>query len=280
MTVFPAKRANFNISESTLKKLCATTTHPIMPWECYDWRMMHTMGLTNRAMRGAVVTGASSGIGKAITLRLLSLGYRVIGISRSVKSESFESENFYALQADLSNESSTLLTCQALQKESISLLINCAGFGKFEPHEELSTKIISDMTFLNLTAPMLLTNALLRDLKQNSGYLININSIEAIRASKFAAVYSATKAGLRAFSDALFEETRKSNLSISNINPDMTQSAFYDTLRFEPSQKEEEKLLASDIADAVEHILRMRKGAVVSDYTLRSLNFGISKKRV
>ena len=224
-----------------------------MPWECYDWRMMHTMGLTNRAMRGAVVTGASSGIGKAITLRLLSLGYRVIGISRSVKSESFESENFYALQADLSNESPTLLTCQALQKESISLLINCAGFGKFEPHEELSTKIISDMTFLNLTAPMLLTNALLRDLKQNSGYLININSIEAIRASKFAAVYSATKAGLRAFSDALFEETRKSNLSISNINPDMTQSAFYDTLRFEPSQKEEEKLLASDIADAVEH---------------------------
>ena len=231
-------------------------------------------------MKTAVVTGASSGIGKAISLRLLSLGYRVIGISRSVKKEDFLSENFTPLQADLSDEVSTLLACGTLKNESIHMLINCAGFGRFEPHEELSTRIITDMTFLNLIAPMLLTNALLRDLKQNNGYLININSIEAIRTSKFAGVYSATKAGLKAFSDSLFEETRKSGLSITNINPDMTQSNFYDTLRFEPSQREEEKLLVSDIADAVEHILRMRKGAVVTDYTLRSLNFGISKKKL
>jgi NADP-dependent 3-hydroxy acid dehydrogenase YdfG len=125
---------------------------------------------------------------------------------------------------------------------------------------------------------MLLTNAVLRSLKENNGYLININSIEAIRASKFAAVYSATKAGLKAFSDALFEETRKSSLSITNINPDMTESNFYDALRFETSKKEDEKLLSEDIADAVAHILSMRKGAVVSDYTIRSLKFGISKK--
>ncbi len=228
----------------------------------------------------AVVTGASSGMGREISLRLLSLGFRVIGISRSVNKESFESENFTALQADLSDEVSTLLACGALKNESVYMLINCAGFGKFEPHEELSTRVISDMTFLNLTAPMLLTNALLRDLKQNCGYLININSIEAIRASKFAGVYSATKAGLKAFSDSLFEETRKSGLSISNINPDMTESSFYNELRFETSIKEEEKLLVSDIADAVEHIISMRKGAVVNDYTIRSLNFGISKKRL
>lgn len=231
-------------------------------------------------MKTAVVTGASSGMGKAISLRLLSLGYGVIGISRSVKKEDFFSENFTPLQADLSDEVSTLLACGTLQNTTVHMLVNCAGFGRFEPHEELSTRVISDMTFLNLTAPMLLTNALLRDLKQNNGYLININSIEALRASKFAGVYSATKAGLKAFSDSLFEETRKSGLSITNINPDMTQSNFYDTLRFEPSDREEEKLLVSDIADVVEHILRMRKGAVVTDYTLRSLNFGISKKKL
>jgi NADP-dependent 3-hydroxy acid dehydrogenase YdfG len=58
----------------------------------------------------------------------------------------------------------------------------------------------------------------------------------------------------------------------------MTESSFYDDLRFDVSEDENEKLLASDIADAVEHILTMRKGAVVSEYTLRSLNFGIKKK--
>jgi len=58
----------------------------------------------------------------------------------------------------------------------------------------------------------------------------------------------------------------------------MTESGFYDELRFDVSTKENEKLLAEDIADAVAHILTMRKGAVVSEYTLRSLQFGIVKK--
>ena len=230
-------------------------------------------------MKTAVVTGASSGIGKAICERLLALKYEVIGISRSISHEHFNSSAFRAIQADLSNERETLKICESLKKENPFILINAAGFGRFEPHEELSPTTITDMTFLNLTAPMLLTNATLKDLKKNSGYLININSIEAIRASKFAGVYSATKAGLKAFSDSLFEETRKSGLSITNINPDMTESGFYDDLRFETSSKEDEKLLATDIADAVEHILSMRKGAVISDYTIRSLKFGISKKK-
>ncbi|HIC12595.1 MAG TPA: SDR family oxidoreductase [Sulfurimonas sp.] len=230
-------------------------------------------------MRLAVVTGASSGIGKAISLRLLALGYRVIGVSRTSCEEMIKQSNFTSVNTDLSNEKETLKLCEILQKESLTILINAAGFGCFEPHEELSAQTITDMTFLNLTAPMLLTNTLLRSLKENDGYLININSIEAIRASKFAGVYSATKAGLKAFSDALFEETRKSGLSITNINPDMTESGFYEKLRLETSKKENEKLLCEDIADAVGHILSMRKGAVVSDYTIRSLNFWISKKK-
>ncbi|WP_321777284.1 SDR family NAD(P)-dependent oxidoreductase [Sulfurimonas sp.] len=229
-------------------------------------------------MQTAVVTGASSGIGKEISLRLLKLGYRVVGVSRSITNKDFNSKNFSCFQADLSDEKATGRICEVLKNEDASILINSAGFGRFEPHEELSTKVIKEMTFLNLTAPMLLTNALLRSLRKNDGYLININSIEAIKTSKFAGVYSATKAGLKAFGDSLFEESRKSGLSVTNINPDMTQSNFYDELRFTTSDKEDEKLLASDIADAIEHILSMRKGAVVSEYTIRSLRFGICKK--
>lgn len=231
-------------------------------------------------MKTAVVTGASSGIGKAISVRLLELGFVVIGVSRSIEKKDFNHPHFRALQADLCDEESTLKLCEILKRTSVHMLVNCAGFGRFEPHEELDSQTITQMTFLNLTSAMLLTNALLRSLKSNDGYLININSIEALRASKFAAVYSATKAGLKAFGDSLFEETRKSGLSITNINPDMTESSFYDGLRFETSAKENEKLLSSDIADAVEHILKMRKGAVVSEYTIRSLNFGISKKKL
>ena len=229
-------------------------------------------------MKNAIVTGASSGIGQALTKRLLALGFNVTGVSRNIDEALFDQTSFKAMQCDLSDEKQTLKLVEALKKEDVFILINCAGFGKFAPHEELSSKTITQMTFLNLTAPMLLTNATLRSLKKNGGYLINVNSIEALRSSKFAGVYSATKAGLKAFSDSLFEETRKSDLSITNINPDMTQSGFYDELHFDVTEKESEKLLATDIADALEHILTMRKGAVVTDYTIRSLNFGIKKK--
>ena len=231
-------------------------------------------------MKTAVITGASSGIGKELTKRLLSLGYKVIGISRTVEDSEFNTTSFSAIKADLSNEKETLKVCQMLKKVDISVLINSAGFGMFEPHEELSARSIVDMSFLNLTSPMLLTNATLRELKENSGYLININSIEALKSSKFAGVYSATKSGLKAFGDSLFEETRKSGLSVTNINPDMTQTNFYEELRFTTSLKDDEKLFCEDIADAVEHILTMRKGAVVSEYTIRSLKFGIVKKRL
>ena len=225
----------------------------------------------------ALVTGASSGIGRALSERLLTLGYKVLGVSRTIESMLFSSDNFSALQVDFSKEQETLAFCEKIKKENIHILINAVGFGRFEPHEELSAKTITEMSYLNLTVPMLLTNATLRSLKKSEGYLVNINSIEALRASKFAGVYSATKAGLKAFGDSLFEETRRSRLSIANINPDMTETAFYDALRFGTSAKEDEKLFAEDIADALEHILTMRKGAVVSEYTIRSLKFGITK---
>ena len=230
-------------------------------------------------MKKVLVTGASSGIGKANSEKILEMGFELIGVSRYISKDTFEKE-FLHFNVDLSDEKQTIEFCKQIKKESIYALINCAGFGKFEPHEELSYKTISKMTFLNLTAPMLLTNALLRDLKKNDGYLININSIEALKSSKFAGTYSATKAGLKSFTDSLFEETRKSNLSITNINPDMTESSFYDELRFDVSKKDNEKLLTSDIANAVEHIFSMRKGAVISEYTIRSLSFGITKKRL
>ena len=63
-------------------------------------------------MKKVVVTGASSGIGKAMTDRLLNLNYEVIGVSRSITKEHFNNENFTPIQADLSNEEETLSTCK------------------------------------------------------------------------------------------------------------------------------------------------------------------------
>ncbi|MBA1438114.1 MAG: SDR family NAD(P)-dependent oxidoreductase [Epsilonproteobacteria bacterium] len=229
-------------------------------------------------MKNAIVTGASSGIGEAVAKTLLEIGYHVIGISRRTNETLEKYEHFETLQCDLSDEDQTIRIAKELQQREIFIHINCAGFGAFAPHEALHVTTIAQMSFVNLTAPMILTNATLKSLKQNGGYLINITSIEALRSSRFSAVYSATKAGLKAFGDVLFEETRKSDLSVTNINPDMTQTDFFEDLSFDVDDNENTKLFVSDIVEAIKHILSMRKGAVVSNYTIRGLNFGIKKK--
>jgi hypothetical protein len=228
----------------------------------------------------AVVTGASSGIGKAISIRLLELGYDVMGISREIDTDPIQHPNFSTLPCDLSDEFELNSIIPVLQTDpSVSILCNVAGFGVFEPHEEIDTDTISKMVALNLTAPMILSNALLRVLKFNQGVIFNITSIEALRSSKFSAIYTATKTGLRAFSQSLFEEVRKSGVNVVSINPDMTDTAFFDSLRFNPSEEFDKRLEAEDIADVVQNVLEMRNGACITDITIRPQRFAVVKKR-
>ncbi|MEA3372133.1 MAG: SDR family NAD(P)-dependent oxidoreductase [Campylobacterota bacterium] len=227
----------------------------------------------------AIVTGASSGIGRAIAERLLKLDYHVIGIGRTITENTIGHPEFTPIVCDLSQTNDVIALWPQLQADNaISLLVNAAGFGRFEPHEELTPETIEQMVAVNLTAPMTLTNQLLRTLKANQGTIINITSIEALRSSKFSALYSATKSGLRAFGQALFEEVRKSGVNVVTINPDMTDTGFFNELRFGVHESEDAKLLAEDIADAVEQILNSRSGMAITEMTIRSQRFGISKK--
>jgi short-subunit dehydrogenase len=231
-------------------------------------------------MATAVVTGASRGIGEAISQRLLELDYNVIGISRTIDKNPIHHPNFKALTCDLSDEKMTASILTLLSADpSITILCNVAGFGVFEPHEEISPNTLSKMVTLNLTAPMMLSNGLLRALKFNEGIIFNITSIEALRHSKFSAIYTATKAGLRAFSLSLFEEVRKSGVNVVSINPDMTATSFFDELRFETSREFDKRLEAEDIADAVQNILQMRNGVAITDITIRPQKFCLEKKK-
>lgn len=228
-------------------------------------------------MATAVVTGSSKGIGKDVVLRLLKLGYNVIGISKS--KSGIEHQNFDEVFCDLTDKKQTSTAISYINKhDEITLLFNIAGFGVFKPHEEIKPETIYSMVALNLSAPMILTQALLRRLKQNQGKIFNITSIEALRSSKFSALYSATKSGLKAFGSALFEEVRKSGVGVINIQPDITESSFFDNLSFCPTDMYDTKLYTKDIVDMVENILNLRKGVVVTDITIRAQKFAITKK--
>lgn len=232
-------------------------------------------------MKIAVVTGASSGIGEAIAYKLIEMGYFVYGIARDfTKTPINESNMFEYFLCDLSEEESLKVLLEKLRSlKYVHLLVNCAGFGVFRPHEELSYETIENMVAVNLTAPLHISNVLLKSLKHSGGTIINITSIEALRSSKFSALYSATKSGLRAFGNALFEEVRKDGVKVITINPDMTQTRFYDELHFDVHEDDQKKLKTEDFTDVIEDILTYRNGLAVSEITLRPQKFGISKKK-
>lgn len=226
----------------------------------------------------ALVTGSSSGIGEAICHKLLSLGYCVYGIARREQTQ-IKDAKFNPIACDITDTVLLEKTTQELLKNSdIDLLIHCAGLGKFEPHEELSPIKLKEIIDTNLTAPVILSSLLLRSLKKTKGTIINITSIEALKASKFSAAYSASKAGLHHFGLCLFEEVRKSGVNVVSIHPDLTQSPFFDELHFKPADDVQMHLKPTDIAQAVEDILNMREGVSITEITIRPKYFGISKK--
>jgi short-subunit dehydrogenase len=211
-------------------------------------------------VKNAIVTGYSSGIGKAICEELESNGYTIIKLTSRL-------EDLSSLEQEIKN---------LLQTIEIDLLVNCAGVGVFQPHEEISVSKIKELIDINLTAPIVLTNLLLRSLKKTQGRIINIASIEATKHSKFSALYTATKSGLRDFGLSLFEELRKSGVGVTTINPDLTTTNFFDDLQFEPSKQEDTFLLPETIAKTVIDILNTQ--GVITDITIRPQKFAIQKK--
>ena len=218
-------------------------------------------------IKTALVTGSSSGIGKAIYENLKENGFKVYGLSRK------DSEITCDLQDSVTLERKVK---ELLKKSDIDLLINCAGVGVFEPLEEISAKKIEELIAVNLKAPILLCNLCLRSLKRRKGHIINISSIEATKHSKFSALYTATKSGLRDFSLSLFEEVRKSGVRVTSINPDITKTAFFDNLKFEPSDEKESYIDPKEIAEEVLKIIQ--SPFVTTDITIRAQKFAIKKR--
>jgi short-subunit dehydrogenase len=227
----------------------------------------------------AVVTGASSGIGEAIARRLLAADWRVAGISR--RPGTIQHEGYKHIEADLSSPAALSLAAETILREEgpLEVLINNAGVGYFAPHEELSMAQIEEMVRVNLLAPLLLSKILLRAIKSSQGWIINISSFSAHERSSFGAVYAATKAGLKHFSDSLFDEVRKSGTKIVTICPDITRTPFYDDLSFAPEDDPAAAIRPESIAETVIHILSQEDGAIVSEIVMRPQRLLLKKRK-
>ncbi|MDD6789619.1 MAG: SDR family NAD(P)-dependent oxidoreductase [Lachnospira sp.] len=227
------------------------------------------------AAKRALVTGATSGIGQAVAKRLRGLGFEVTGVGRTSR-EKIPGIRLVAL--DLTDEKALRVFLRSYRAEGkVDVLVNCAGAAWYGMAEELEEEKTRAMVRTNLEAPMIITGALLRDLKSTGGTVIFISSVTADGPSPHACVYGATKAGLTAYANSLFAENRKYGLKVSVIEPDLTDTNLYRNAPFRPEEGDEYVLRPEDTADAVEFLLTRHAGEVLTHLTLRPQKNRIKK---
>ena len=191
--------------------------------------------------RVALVTGASSGIGKATAERLATAGYKVYGTSR--RGAQTGQRLFEMVPLDVTSDESveTAVTEVIRLERRIDLLVNNAGFGVAPAGAEESSieqaRSIFDTNFLGIVR---MTRAVVPHMRrQRSGRIVNIGSVLGFLPMPYGALYAATKHAIEGYSESLDHELRTWGIRVSVIEPAYTKTRF-DANLLQPDSKLDE----------------------------------------
>lgn len=218
-----------------------------------------------------IVSGASSGIGLAISRTLLEQGYAVLGLSRHPQPDELDHTNYHAHTVDFSELDSLPATLEKIVASSSNLAgaVCCTGRGEFGSLEEFSYPRIRELIELNFTSQAYLARAIIPILKKRGhGDVIFLGSEAALKGSRHGSVYCASKFALRGFAQALRDECARSGVRICIINPGMVKTPFFDNLSFSHGEDEANYIMPNDIAQAVSMILSSRSDTVFDEINL------------
>jgi short-subunit dehydrogenase len=231
--------------------------------------------------RTLIVTGASRGIGAAVSQRLLEKGATVIGIARNFQRCTIDNARFRPVLLDLAQMSALPDVFARLAKTyaDVTGLVCCAGRGRFGSLEEFPYREIRELVDLNLTSQMYIVRAFMPVIKTNGGGdVVLMGSEAALSGGRYGAVYSATKFAIRGFAQALRYECAAAKVRITIVNPGMVRTAFFDSLKFEPGPDPDNYIEPNDVASAVCGALLARRETVVEEINLSPLKRVVRRK--
>ncbi len=181
----------------------------------------------------ALVTGASSGIGRAVAINLVESGAQVVGLGRDLPALGAlaESSGVTVQRVDLESAGGLRqFVEQALPDlPPMDILVNCAGSGRFAPLAQHSAEDIERLIAVNVRAPISLTKAVLPGMRQRGrGRVVNVASIAGCLGVPNETVYSASKGALAVFSRALDAELAGTGVGVTVVTPGVVQTSFFE----------------------------------------------------
>jgi NADP-dependent 3-hydroxy acid dehydrogenase YdfG len=238
--------------------------------------------MTNRAGQVALVTGASLGVGLATIAALAARGMDVVAAARDLPRleaaigtlDPLIRHRIVGIAADVRQEADvTRLVAEAADRFGrIDVLVNSAGVS-MAARTRLADSSSAEWHRIietNLTGTYLMIRQCLPHLEQSpDGYVLNVQSTGAYRASPGVSLYAASKFGVRALSEALIEEYRNSNIRITSVSPGPIDTNIW-SHKLEPPSAERRALMLrpSDIADIFVFLLERPRHMHIPDITV------------
>ena len=227
--------------------------------------------------RAALVTGGSSGIGLAIARMLGEEGYGLtLSARRPEKLEAAAEElrgeglDVNAVAANVANEEEivSLVTSHRERFGRLDVLVNNAGVGIGSPIDQTQTKFLDMQLDVNLRSYVIATREALGMLKEAGGehgkaLIVNTASIAGKSGQPWVSVYSATKAGVVAFSQATQKELGDAGIQVTALCPGLVDTPMTDWAR--ESVAQEEMIRPEDIAESVRFLLRTSRNCIVPE---------------
>lgn len=234
--------------------------------------------------RTALVTGASSGIGRAVALALADAGLRVAACARRIERlealAAASSGEILPLAVDVRHEEEILGAFEQVRERlgGVDVLVNNAGLGHKAPLISGETDAWREMLDVNVLALLICTREAVQDMQRRNvdGHIIHISSMSGHRVPPGSGVYSATKFAVRSLTEGLRLELRESNspIRVTAISPGFVVTEFAE--KYHQSAEAAEKtygrypcLTPDDIAEAVSFVLGAPAHVQVHDMLMR-----------
>ena len=194
-------------------------------------------------MTTALITGASFGIGETFARELAQRQTHLVLVARSQDKLDQLAQEFrvkYQIRAevvakDLTEPGATQAVFDEVTQKGITvdLLVNNAGFGDYGPFAERDLQKQVKMIQLNITALVELSHLFLKPMRQRrSGSIVNVASIAAYQPIPYMSIYSASKAFVLHFSEALWAENKDAGIRVLALCPGPTESNFFEAAEF------------------------------------------------